>query len=43
LVGETAFDNKGGMHVNAVQKVAKSFEHATPDSVGNKRRILVSD
>jgi 2-isopropylmalate synthase len=42
-VGATAFAHKGGMHVNAVQKVAQSFEHATPDAVGNKRRILVSD
>ena len=42
-VGTAAFAHKGGMHVNAVQKVAQSFEHATPDAVGNKRRILVSD
>jgi 2-isopropylmalate synthase len=42
-VGATAFAHKGGMHVNAVQKVAHSFEHAMPDAVGNKRRILVSD
>ena len=42
-VGATAFAHKGGMHVNAVQKLAQSFEHATPDAVGNKRRILVSD
>ena len=42
-VGATAFAHKGGMHVNAVQKVAQSFEHTTPDAVGNKRRILVSD
>ncbi|MEC7881379.1 MAG: citramalate synthase [Verrucomicrobiota bacterium] len=42
-VGTTAFAHKGGMHVNAVQKIAHSFEHADPDAVGNKRRILVSD
>ena len=42
-VGGTAFAHKGGMHVNAVQKVAHSFEHADPNVVGNKRRILVSD
>ena len=42
-VGRTAFAHKGGMHVNAVQKIAHSFEHANPDVVGNKRRILVSD
>jgi|TARA_B100001971_G_C18217242_1_gene554693 2-isopropylmalate synthase len=42
-VGGTAFAHKGGMHVNAVQKVAHSFEHINPNAVGNKRRILVSD
>ncbi len=42
-VGGTAFAHKGGMHVNAVQKVAHSFEHTSPVVVGNKRRILVSD
>ncbi|MBC8326594.1 MAG: citramalate synthase [Verrucomicrobia subdivision 3 bacterium] len=42
-VGGTAFAHKGGMHVNAVQKVASSFEHTNPEVVGNARRILVSD
>ncbi len=42
-VGATAFAHKGGMHVNAVQKVAQSFEHISPEVVGNKRRVLVSD
>ncbi len=42
-VGSTAFAHKGGMHVNAVQKVAHSFEHVEPGSVGNRQRILVSD
>jgi 2-isopropylmalate synthase len=42
-VGATAFAHKGGMHVNAVQKVARSFEHVDPACVGNTRRILVSD
>ena len=42
-VGGTAFAHKGGMHVNAVQKVSKSFEHINPEAVGNWRRILVSD
>jgi 2-isopropylmalate synthase len=42
-VGATAFAHKGGMHVNAVQKVAQSFEHISPEAVGNTRRILVSD
>lgn len=42
-VGETAFAHKGGMHVNAVQKVARSFEHIKPKTVGNRQRILVSE
>jgi 2-isopropylmalate synthase len=42
-VGATAFAHKGGMHVNAVQKIAHSFEHIDPASVGNTRRVLVSD
>ncbi|NNE93586.1 MAG: citramalate synthase, partial [Verrucomicrobiales bacterium] len=42
-VGATAFAHKGGMHVNAVQKVAHSFEHVEPGAVGNRQRILVSD
>jgi 2-isopropylmalate synthase len=42
-VGSTAFAHKGGMHVNAVQKVARSFEHVDPAVVGNSRRILISD
>jgi 2-isopropylmalate synthase len=42
-VGASAFAHKGGMHVNAVQKVAHSFEHIDPARVGNSRRILISD
>lgn len=42
-VGATAFAHKGGMHVNAVQKVAHSFEHINPEAIGNRRRILMSD
>ncbi|MBI1883322.1 MAG: citramalate synthase [Chlamydiae bacterium] len=42
-VGTSAFSHKGGTHVNAVQKVEKSFEHVKPESVGNQRRILVSE
>lgn len=42
-VGTSAFAHKGGMHVNAVQKVAHSFEHVSPGTVGNQQRILVSE
>lgn len=41
--GNSAFAHKGGMHVNAVQKRTDSFEHITPDKVGNNRRVLISD
>ena len=43
FVGDSAFAHKGGMHVNAVGKNPITFEHISPDVVGNKRRILVSD
>jgi len=43
FVGRTAFSHKGGMHVNAVQKLARSYEHIEPGSVGNRQHILVSE
>jgi 2-isopropylmalate synthase len=43
FVGATAFTHKGGMHVNAVQKLARSYEHIEPCSVGNEQNILVSE
>jgi 2-isopropylmalate synthase len=42
-VGQTAFAHKGGMHVHAIDRVARSYEHITPELVGNHRRVLVSD
>jgi 2-isopropylmalate synthase len=42
-VGSTAFAHKGGMHAHAVERVANSYEHINPESVGNSRRVLVSD
>lgn len=43
FVGASAFAHKGGMHVHAVNRVAHSYEHLPPESVGNQRRILVSE
>jgi 2-isopropylmalate synthase len=43
FIGVTAFAHKGGMHVNAVNKLARSFEHIVPETVGNKQRILVGE
>ena len=42
-VGPSAFAHKGGLHVSAVQKDPRTYEHVTPESVGNQRHILVSD
>jgi 2-isopropylmalate synthase len=42
-VGASAFAHKAGMHVNAVMKTARSFEHADPTVVGNRQRILISE
>jgi 2-isopropylmalate synthase len=42
-VGQTAFAHKGGMHVHAIDRVARSYEHVNPEAVGNQRRVLVSD
>jgi len=42
-VGESAFAHKAGMHVDAVSKTSKSFEHVDPESGGNERRILMSE
>lgn len=42
-VGSAAFAHKGGMHVHAVNRLARSYEHVEPESVGNTRRVLVSE
>ncbi len=42
-VGRSAFAHKGGMHVDGVAKNTLSFEHITPESVGNRRQILLSE
>lgn len=42
-VGYDAFSHKGGMHIDAVNKNPKSYEHISPNAVGNERHILVSE
>ena len=42
-MGASAFSHKGGMHVSAVQKDPKTYEHIDPEEVGNSRNIVVSD
>ncbi|MFH1037048.1 MAG: citramalate synthase [PVC group bacterium] len=43
FIGASAFAHKGGMHVDAVRKNPKTFEHIDPAAVGNRRRILISE
>ena len=42
-VGESAFAHKAGLHVDAIAKNPVTFEHVRPESVGNRRRILISE
>ena len=42
-VGQAAFAHKGGIHVSAMQRNARTYEHVAPEVVGNTRRILVSE
>ncbi len=42
-VGASAFAHKGGMHVHAVQRDVSTYEHISPDLVGNSRKILISE
>ena len=43
FVGKSAFAHKGGIHVSAITKLTRAYEHMDPALVGNKRRVLVSD
>ena len=42
-VGESAFATKAGIHASAILKEPETYEHIAPESVGNRRRVLVSD
>jgi 2-isopropylmalate synthase len=42
-VGASAFATKAGIHASAVMKEPRTYEHIVPETVGNKRRLLVSD
>lgn len=43
FVGSSAFAHKAGVHVNAILKNPKTYEHIDPSSVGNYRRLLISE
>jgi 2-isopropylmalate synthase len=43
FVGKSAFAHKGGIHVSAVMREPECYEHIKPETVGNQRRVLISD
>lgn len=43
FVGRNAFTHKAGLHADAISKWPRAYDHIEPSSVGNKRRILVSE
>jgi 2-isopropylmalate synthase len=43
FVGRSAFAHKGGIHVSAIMKDSRAYEHMDPSLVGNQRRVLMSD
>lgn len=43
FVGLSAFAHKGGIHVSAVERNPATYEHISPEQVGNCRRIVISD
>ena len=43
FVGRSAFAHKGGIHVSAIVKESRAYEHMDPELIGNQRRVLMSD
>ncbi|ADY72887.1 2-isopropylmalate synthase/homocitrate synthase family protein [Desulfurobacterium thermolithotrophum DSM 11699] len=43
FVGDNAFAHKAGVHVSAVEKNPRTYEHINPELIGNRRRIMVSE
>lgn len=43
FIGASAFAHKGGIHVSAILKDSRTYEHIIPESVGNEQRVLLSD
>jgi len=43
FVGQSAFAHKGGIHVSAIRRDRRCYEHIEPETVGNKTRVLVSE
>jgi len=42
-VGESAFAHKGGLHIDALRKSTRTYEHIDPQLIGNERRFLISE
>ena len=42
-VGASAFATKAGIHASAILKDPATYEHVAPETVGNRRKVLVSD
>ena len=42
-VGQSAFATKAGIHASALVKEPATYEHVPPESVGNRRKVMVSD
>ena len=42
-VGRSAFAHKGGVHVAAIRRAPRSYEHVDPALVGNRTRVVVSE
>ncbi len=42
-VGDNAFAHKGGIHVSALQKDTRTYEHIDPSLTGNRRKVLISE
>ena len=43
FVGDSAFAHKGGIHVSAIERNPATYEHIAPETIGNQRRVLISD
>jgi 2-isopropylmalate synthase len=43
FVGNSAFAHKAGIHINAILKNPRTYEHCDPHTVGNRRRLLISE
>lgn len=43
FIGKNAFSHKAGTHIDGVLKYSSSFEHVDPETIGNTRRLLLSE